>query len=128
MTPFRAEAKDRKMIIQRGGALNSKAGHHCKAGAIDDGEILVAPKEPKLPCGFQVRQSNGLNNRYSASQPVPESISGVRLEPVVKQRPGFYQNVIRGNQCLTSSQDRLCARITQIGSICRSIPDRCVDK
>lgn len=88
------------MVIQRGGSLNTKSGHHRKTGTVDDGEILIAPGEPKLPRHFQIRETDRFNNRYAASQSFPKSLRGIWIEPVMEQSPRFDKNMICRRQCL----------------------------
>jgi hypothetical protein len=51
--------------------------HNRKARAIDNGEILVPPRDPNLPCSLQVGQANRLNDRNAAVQTLPETASGI---------------------------------------------------
>ena len=72
-----------------------KAG--AKPDTIHDGKILIAPRNAQVPRDLQVRQSNRLDHRYPAPQAFPKSLRSFAVKLVVKQRPCFDQNVIRGH-------------------------------
>jgi hypothetical protein len=93
-TPFRSEAKHPEMFVQRSYILNSEAAHHSEAGAIDYREILIAPRKPDFPRGFQVGQANGLDGRHSAPQAIRKPLCSVARNSVMEQRPGLDQHMI----------------------------------
>jgi len=45
----RAKAKDCKALIERGHAIDAETPHHSEAGALDDGNLLIAPGESDVP-------------------------------------------------------------------------------
>jgi hypothetical protein len=110
-----AEAKNRKVIIQRGSTLNAQPVHHSETGAIDDGKVLVAPGKPNLPRSFKIGQTDRLNDRYAASQTFPEALSGIRPEAVVEQRPCFDQHVIGRHQCFACFEYGFGAGVAPVG-------------
>jgi len=67
LAPCWAEAKNSKVFVQRGHAVNAKTAHHCKTGAIDDRKILVVPGTANVPGNLQVGLTNRLNDRYPTS-------------------------------------------------------------
>ena len=62
-----AEAKYSKVFVQRGHTIDPQTAHHSKAGAVDDGKILVAPGKTNIPRSLQIRQTNSLNDCYATS-------------------------------------------------------------
>jgi hypothetical protein len=97
LATFWTEAKYRKMSIEGGDPVNSETPHYSEAGAVDDGKILVTPRSANIPRNLQVRQSNGFDYRDPIPQAFAKSLRSFAIEFVVKQRPGFDQNVIRGH-------------------------------
>ena len=97
----RTKAKYGKMSIERGDPVNTETPHYSEAGAFDDGKILITPRNANIPGNLQVRQSNRLDYGDPTPQAFPKSLRSFAVKFVVKQRPCFDQNVIRGYQCLT---------------------------
>src|SRR5437588_9830664 len=62
LAAFWAKTKDSKVLIQGGDTLNTQTAHHRKAGAINDGKILVGPGKTDIPRSLQIRQTNSLND------------------------------------------------------------------
>ena len=93
------KAKYRKMRIEGRDPVNTETPHYGEAGAVNDGEILIAPGCAKIPGSLHVRQGNGLDYRDPGPQTFPKSFRGSASQPVMKQRPCFDQNMIGGDQC-----------------------------
>ena len=55
---FWAKAKYGKMSIEGGDSVNTETPHYSEAGAVDDGKILVTPRNANIPGKLQVRQSD----------------------------------------------------------------------
>ena len=96
MAAFRTKAKYGKMSIEGRDLVNAQPPHYSEARAIHDGKILVAPGNANVPSNFQIRQGNRFDCRYPTPQAFPKSVCSSAIKLVVKQRPCFDQNVIRG--------------------------------
>src|SRR5215471_12361751 len=94
---FWTKAKYGKMSIEGCDPANTEAPHYSEAGAVDDGKILILPGNSNIPSSLQVRQSNRLDYGNPTPQAFPKSLRSCRVKLVVKQRPRFDQNVIRGH-------------------------------
>jgi hypothetical protein len=105
LAPFWTKAKYGKMSIEGRDLVDTQTSHHSETRAIHDGKILVAPRSAKVPRNLKVRQSNRLDYCYSAPQAFPKSLRSFAVKLVVKQRPCFDQNVIRGHQCFTGLEN-----------------------
>ena len=105
LAPFWTKAKYAKMSIEGRDLVDTQTSHHSETRAIHDGKILVAPGGAKFPRNLKVRQSNRLDHCYPAPQAFPKSLRSFAVKLVVKQRPCFDQNVIRGHQCFTGLEN-----------------------
>jgi len=56
MPPIRSEAKYTKMMTERCDPFNPEPSHDSKAGAVNDGEILVGIVRANFPGHLQIRQ------------------------------------------------------------------------
>jgi hypothetical protein len=61
LAAFWTKAKYGKMRIEGRNAVNTETPHYGEAGAVDDGKILVTPRNANIPGNLQVRQSNRLD-------------------------------------------------------------------
>ena len=105
LAPFWTKAKYGKMSIEGRDLADTQTSHHSETRAIHDGKILVPPRSAKVPRNLKVRQNNRLDHCYSAPQAFPKSLRSFAVKVVVKQRPCFDQNVIRGHQCFTGLEN-----------------------
>jgi hypothetical protein len=52
---FWTKAKYGKMSIEGHDPVNTETPHYSEAGAVDDGKILVTPRNANIPSNLQVR-------------------------------------------------------------------------
>jgi len=55
---FWTKAKHGKMSIEGRDPVNTETPYYSEAGAVDDGKILVRPRNANIPGNLQVRQSD----------------------------------------------------------------------
>ena len=106
LAPFWTKAKYGKISIEGRDPVNTETPHYSEAGAVDDRKILVTPGNAEVPRDLKIRQSNRLDHRYPAPQAFPKSLRSFAVKLVVKQRPCFDQNLIRGHECFTRLEYR----------------------
>ena len=58
---FWTKAKYGKMSVEGGDSVNTETPHYSEAGAVDDGRILVTPRNANIPGNLHVRQGNRLD-------------------------------------------------------------------
>ena len=96
LAAFWTKAKCGKMSIEGRDPINTEAPHYSEASAFEDGKILITPRNDNIPGNLQVRQSNRFDYGDPTPQAFPKSLRSLAVKFVVKQRPCFDQNVIRG--------------------------------
>jgi len=94
LAAFWTKAQYGKMSIEGRDPVNTETPHYGEAGAVDDGKILITPRNANLPGNLQVRQCNRLEYGDPTPQAFPKSLRCFAVKFVVKQRPRFDQNVI----------------------------------
>ena len=77
------------MSIQGVGPVNTETPHYSEAGAIDDGKILITPRNANIPGNLQVRQSNRFDYGNPTPQAFPKTLRCFAVKFVVKQCPCF---------------------------------------
>jgi len=55
---FWTKAKHCRMSIEGRDPVNTETPHYSEAGAVDDGKILITPRNANIPGNLQVRQSD----------------------------------------------------------------------
>ena len=71
------------MSIQGGGPVNTETPHYSKAGSVNDGKVLVMPRNANIPGNLQVRQSNCLDCGDPTPQPFPKSFCSFAVKLMV---------------------------------------------
>ncbi len=65
LAAFWTKAKCGKMSIEGRDPINTEAPHYSEAGAVEDGKILITPRNDNIPGNLQVRQSNRFDYGYN---------------------------------------------------------------
>ena len=112
--PVRTEAKNGKIIIEGRRTLDAEPPHNRKTGSVNQGEILIAVRNPDLPGRFDVRHADGFDSRDASPQSLPESFRCLAADPVADQGPGFNEDMIACNERLAGRQNVLGAAIARI--------------
>lgn len=61
LAAFWTKAKYGKMSIEGRDPVNTETPHYSEAGAVDNGKILITPRNANIPSNLQIRQSNRLD-------------------------------------------------------------------
>jgi hypothetical protein len=77
VTPLRAIAEYRKVVIQGRGAFNPQPAHHRKARAVHNREVLILPIQTYLPGRFQIGRANGFDCNRPVAQFFPKFLRNI---------------------------------------------------
>jgi hypothetical protein len=105
--PISTEPKDRKIIVECGNKLDAQSLRHCKAGRVNDREVLVWKRLTDCPDHLEIGGDNRLYRCYSSMQAVPKSLCRTSTQTVLKKEPAFDQHMICCDQTLSGGANDL---------------------